>query len=257
MTNPSSQLSVIIIPCFNESKRFDFEQYSQDILASTGLKIVFVNDGSTDDTLAVLNALRDKFPTQVEVFNLLHNLGKAEAVRAGMLHQLNKKVEFNYIGYLDADLSTSIEEWLDITQFLSLHPELVFAFGSRISKVGSMIDRKMYRHLIGRIIATFISNILRLRVYDTQCGAKVFSKSVVEFVFEKPFISKWLFDVEIFARVLSDGSSYNEKNMIEYPLKKWIDKVGSKVKVSYVFKLFIDLWRINRTYPDLKKRTMQ
>jgi len=74
---------------------------------------------------------------------------------------------------IDADLSTPLSEitrLLDITKTKSLD----FVLGSRIKIIGSSIKRKAYRHFFGRIVATFIdSGILKLDIYDTQCGAKI------------------------------------------------------------------------------------
>ncbi len=116
-------------------------------------------------------------------------------------------------------------------------------------KIGSTIKRNTKRFFIGRIIATFISNILDLKVYDTQCGCKIFSKELAAQLFREKFISKWLFDVELFKRMLAIyGKETALEKMIEIPLKKWIDKGDSKVKFSYFFKLWVDLIKINNAY---------
>ena len=82
-------------------------------------------------------------------------------------------------------------------------------------------------------------------MYDTQCGCKVFSKEIAIIAFDKPFISKWLFDVEIFSRILNYyGKEQALQLMEEVPVKKWVDKGESKVKISYFFKLWIDLFAI-------------
>ena len=246
--------SVFVIPCYNEENRMDIDQYSSSLKNNDQIHILFVNDGSSDSTLKVLEKLKVDFNAQIEILNLSNNKGKAEAVRQGVQNALQKNVDIVHIGYFDADLSTSLEEGISLFNQLTQHEQLKFAFGSRISRVGSTIIRKNYRHLVGRFIATIISNILKLRVYDTQCGAKVFTKELAQFVFDKPFISKWLFDVEIFARMLCETSKYSIKNMLEVPLTQWIDTDGSKVKWSYSFKLFIDLFKIWSSYPCLRKR---
>jgi glycosyltransferase involved in cell wall biosynthesis len=245
-----------VIPCYNEAKRLDIGQYSTSLFAFPTLRLLFVNDGSSDDTMKLLLNLREKFPRQVEVLNLKTNKGKANAVRAGMYYEFEKNDELDCIGYLDADLATSIEEGMAISKILFKGKKTDFAFGSRISRVGSHIDRKPFRHLVGRVIATIISNILRLRVYDTQCGAKLFTKEAAKTAFIEPFISKWLFDVEIFARLLCADPKHGEEKMLEIPLKNWIDKEGSKVKITYFFTLFLDLYKIRMKYPMLKKRMM-
>ena len=116
-------------------------------------------------------------------------------------------------------------------------------------RIGSHIERSEKRHYVGRIIATFIDNILKLKVYDTQCGSKLFTKELAELLFKEAFISRWLFDVELFARMINlYGRETALQKMLEIPLDKWINKDGSKVKMSYFFKLLIDLYKIRKKY---------
>ncbi len=236
----------IVVPCYNEAKNFAFDEYYTFIENHSAILICFVNDGSTDDTLAVLKKLKSSFTNLVDIISYEKNKGKAEAVREGFRY-CHKNYNYQNIAYLDADLATTLEECVELSTLLV--GEINFVFGSRIMKIGSTIKRKAKRFLIGRIIATFISNILGLKVYDTQCGCKIFSKDLAVQLFSEKFISKWLFDVELFKRMLAIyGKETALEKMIEIPLKKWIDKGDSKVKFSYFFKLWIDLIKINNAY---------
>jgi hypothetical protein len=137
-----------------------------------------------------------------------------------------------------------------------LQGEILFSFGSRIRKIGSTIERENSRFLIGRVIATFISNILEIKVYDTQCGSKLFTKEISEELFQKEFISRWLFDVEIFYRMIHlFGKEKAINKMLEVPLKLWVEKGDSKVKLTYGFKLWFDLFEISRKYKKITKNT--
>lgn len=234
----------IVIPCYNEEKGLQLEKYNRFIEENKEILICFVNDGSTDNTLEIINGLKNNFPKQIIVHNLPKNKGKAEAIRAGM-HFCNENFHFDYIAYLDADLATSLEECLAMTQYLD--NKITFVFASRIKRIGAVIDRSYYRFFVGRVIATRISHILNLGVYDTQCGCKIFSKELLSVVFKQPFISRWLFDVEIFDRIIKFyGRDKILEKMLEVPLVKWIDAGDSKVKASYFFKLWIDLYQINK-----------
>ena len=236
----------IVVPCYNEAKNFALEEYHSFVEKHSEVLICFVNDGSTDDTLPVLNKLKSSFPNRINIISYKKNRGKAEAVREGFLF-CHKNFNYQNIAYLDADLATTLEECVELST--QLDGEVNFVFGSRIMKIGSTIKRTTKRFLIGRIIATFISKILGLKVYDTQCGCKIFTKDLASQLFREKFISKWLFDVELFKRMLAIyGKEGALKKMIEIPLKKWIDKGDSKVKFSYFFKLWIDLIRINSAY---------
>jgi len=236
----------IVIPCYNEGKRLDVKQISSFLNNQLNVLLCFVDDGSKDNTLEVLNSLKNNFPTSIEVISTEKNGGKAEAVRTGVLHcnaQFNQKI----IAYLDADLATSLEECVQISH--QINSKVLFAFGSRISKIDNKIDRKLYRFFIGRIIATAISNQLGITVYDTQCGCKIIKNKLAKKIFQQKFISKWLFDVELFHRIIAlYGKEKMAKICREIPLKKWIDIGESKVQFTYFFKVWIDLFKIGKTY---------
>ncbi|WP_304197192.1 glycosyltransferase [Flavobacterium alvei] len=243
--------TTVVIPCYNEEKGISNAEYSNFLNNNPEVLICFVNDGSKDNTLAVLTVLKEKHPTQIQILSLEKNAGKAEAVRAGINH-CNLHFQHRYIGYLDADLATTLEEFIELRNYLQ--GEIVFSFGSRIRKIGSIIERENSRFLIGRVVATFISNILDIKVYDTQCGSKLFTREISEQVFEKEFISRWLFDVEIFYRMIHlFGKEKAIKKMIEVPLKLWVEKGDSKVKFTYGFKLWFDLFEIQRKYKKIAK----
>ncbi len=234
----------IIIPCYNEEKGLSKEAYFNFIKHHQDVILCFVDDGSTDKTLEILNSFKKEYPNNVTVVACENNQGKAEAIRTAFAH-CNNTYKYQFIAYLDADLATSLEECYSLTSYFN--ETTSFVFGSRIMKVGSTIERSKSRFLIGRIIATAISNILDLKVYDTQCGCKLFTKELAEIAFKDPFISKWLFDVEIFNRIMVYYGKEDAKNhMLEIPLKRWVDQGDSKVKLTYFFKLWIDLYRINK-----------
>lgn len=240
----------IVIPCYNEEKRLNIARYSSFLKTNKHVLICFVNDGSNDNTLQVLKKIKSNFQNNVAAISMVKNSGKAETVRSGFKHCI-ANYNFQKIAYLDADLATTLEECVEISEHVN--SEIVLAFGSRISKIDTIIDRKKTRHYIGRVIATLISNQLKLNIYDTQCGCKIFNRDLSKEVFSEKFISKWLFDVEIFHRIIK---LYNEDQMSviarEIPLKSWIDYDESKVKMTYFFKLWLDLYQIRKTYRPLK-----
>lgn len=248
---PESLTTCIVVPCYNEGIGISIEEYSNFLDNYTNTPICFVNDGSTDNTMDLLHVLKEKYNNQIHILSLAKNSGKAEAVRAG-INYCNENFDYQIIGYLDADLATTLEEFILVSHYLK--EGIVFCFGSRIRKIGSTIIRENSRFLIGRIIATFISNILDLKVYDTQCGCKVFTKEISTRLFQKPFISKWLFDVELFFRMIQlFGKEKAILKMHEVPLKSWIEKGNSKVKPTYFFKLWLDLYTIKKEYTNISK----
>ena len=179
----------IIVPCYNEATRLPADAFVRYLSERTDVSFCFVNDGSTDQTQAILEQLRARYPNQVSVLSLPQNAGKAGAVRAGMLHCAQVAPPFNYLGYFDADLATPLDAINDLSAVLDKIPALDLVMGSRIKYLGTDIRRDTFRHYAGRIVATFISNILKLPVYDTQCGAKLFRREGVPSLFQEPFIS--------------------------------------------------------------------
>lgn len=240
----------LIIPCYNEAKRFNEEAYKGFMAANPTPHLIFVNDGSKDATLEVLTGLSKTYSDRVQVLNLEHNQGKATAVREGIQHAL-KQESFSTLAYIDADLAVSLEECVALSK--ELKGNVGFVFASRILKIDNTIERKFYRFFIGRIIATIISNLLGVKVYDTQCGCKLFTTEFAQIAFRSPFISRWLFDVEIFFRLIQKyGRPALKKITREIPLNRWVDSEDSRVPFSYGFKIWRDLYRIKKHYNKKK-----
>jgi dolichyl-phosphate beta-glucosyltransferase len=121
--------------------------------------------------------------------------------------------------------------------------------GCRLMRLGANVKRKKIRHYLGRVFATTASILLNLQVYDTQCGAKLYKAVVVPSLFDKPFISRWLFDVELLARYITIfGLEEATKNIYEYPLSSWEDIADSSIKIKDFLKAPLDLWKIKRKY---------
>ncbi|MEJ2005857.1 MAG: glycosyltransferase [Cyclobacteriaceae bacterium] len=244
--SPDNRRLCIVIPCYNESRKLKIARFKSYLADHPRVHLTFVNDGSGDDTLQILTSIKQMIPEQTDVINLEQNSGKAEAVRAGILYALENN-SCESIGYLDADLAVSLEECDLLSK--SINKEIDFCFGSRILRMGSVIERKPTRFLIGRAVATIISQVLQLKVYDTQCGCKLFHADLAQKIFREPFISKWLFDVEIFFRILQlHGRKDAIRKMVEIPLNEWIDQGDSKVKPTYFFRMLYDLLRIRQHY---------
>lgn len=241
----------IVIPCYNEEKRLPVDQFG-DFINKTGISICFVNDGSKDKTIKVLENLKIQHPDKIYVLDLEKNCGKAEAVRQGMLSMAENN-SFSNIGYMDADLATPLNEVTNLLQVFADIPELKLVFGARVKLIGRNIQRTAKRHYFGRLFSTIASLILGLPVYDTQCGAKFFQADSVPALFQKPFISKWLFDIEIIARLRDIvGINKTENYCFEFPLTNWKEIGGSRLKPSDLFKVPFELYKIHRNYPIKK-----
>jgi len=239
---------LLVVPCYNEEKRLDTETFRAFALDSHDISFLFVNDGSRDGTLRLLQSMRDSDPQRFDVLDLERNGGKAEAVRRGILAALDRKPDIT--GFWDADLATPLAQIPGFLQIFDTRPEIEMVFGARVRLLGRDISRHESRHYIGRFGATLISRTLGLAVYDTQCGAKMFrADEVLRGVFGRPFLSRWIFDVEILARYIQlQGRDAVAREVYEYPVTAWREVGGSKVKSTDFIRALRDLWKIRRAY---------
>ncbi len=245
---------LLVVPCFNELDRLPGDSFVRAFNEENGLGMLFVDDGSTDGTLELLRSICDRCTGRAAVLALAGNRGKAEAVRLGMLAGLERRPEF--IGYWDADLSTPLVAIQDFLRVFASRPEIDLIMGSRVRLLGREIERNPLRHYIGRVFATFASLTLGLPVYDTQCGAKLFRvTNGTPHYFTQPFVSRWVFDVEILARMRLYHAGPCNDRVYELALRRWSDVPGSKVKPLDFFLALRDLARIRRRY-FRKDRTM-
>ena len=227
--------SMLVVPCYNEAERLDDEallSLVSDAIPVT--RLLLVDDGSRDATGARLAALARRAPGRIESLSLDHNRGKAEAVRQGLHQALARGA--GVVGYFDADLSTPVAEIRRLLALLEGRADILAVIGARISLLGNDIHRSHTRHYLGRVFATLASLILQARVYDTQCGAKLFRRSPgLEAALRDPFLSRWSFDVELLGRLLVGDAAVPaiaEAQILEVPLRQWRDVPGSKLRFT-------------------------
>ena len=223
----------LVVPCYNEAKRFDPAKFSQALARFPGLQLLLVNDGSSDATEAVITAFASTSAERVRTLSLSHNRGKAEAVRAGLQAAIDSGAV--WLGFWDADLATPFEALEEFSAAAARHPEARALIGSRVRLLGREIDRNPVRHVLGRMFATAASVALDLAVYDTQCGAKIFlSDETLRSALQEPFASRWIFDVELLQRLdagwLRTTGRRATAYLVEVPLLAWQDVRGSSVR---------------------------
>jgi len=240
----------IIVPCYNEEKRLNFNQFYQFSQQNKEYQILFVDDGSTDETLNILKKL--SFSSEnISYINYKKNKGKSYAVRSGVLNILeNNKLENTYIGFLDADLSISTTDIEKLYNTAILNPQLGFIYYMKDKK--HYYTKKYLRYIISNILKIMNEKIYNIKIDDTQCGCKIFKSNVAEIIFKEEFKSKWLFDLEIFLRLIDnydksylDHFSYGIRNIkIKYAEK-------SKIKARIFLQITFDYIKIYRKYNRL------
>jgi dolichyl-phosphate beta-glucosyltransferase len=196
------------------------------------LELVFVDDGSEDDTVALLEAARANEP-RIRVERLPENRGKGAAVRHGMLTARGAlRVT------MDADLSTDLEALPRLIAGLEAGYDVVL--GSRNLPGAVLGSRQPFsRELLGRGFRRLAAKLFAPEVSDFTCGFKGFRAAAAEAVFERTTIDGWAYDVElvVVARLLG-------YRIGEVPVR-WSHASGSKVDVPWaVLEALSDLVRI-------------
>ena len=237
--------TIIVVPCYNESRRLRQDEFLAYVQQNPDVAFLFANDGSRDNTLQMLEELTAKHE-RLLLLDIQPNGGKAEAVRRGMLHAV-QQYNPQYVAFWDADLATPLSEISAMVEWADRGFDIVM--GLRLMRLGAKVKRKTMRHYLGRCFATAASMMLKLPVYDTQCGAKLFRSDVVKAIFDEQFITRWLFDVELLARYKQHyGVEQATQKIYEFPLFQWQDIDGSQLKSRDFFKAPMELMKIRSKY---------
>jgi len=245
--------ATVVVPCYNEASRLDQAAFIA-LAGKPGIRLLFVDDGSKDDTSKVIEALAGKAKT-IDFLVLPQNGGKGEAVRQGMRVALDRGAKV--VGYFDADLSTPIDECVRLVSELD-DPKLQVIIGSRVAMLGTRIDRQTLRHYASRGFATAASIVLQCAIYDTQCGAKYFRASpALDAAIAEGFTSRWAFDVELLGRLMigKPGVPGLPLDVIkEVPLLQWTHVAGSKLHPAAMFRAAAQLGKIGWVLEEARRQ---
>ena len=235
----------IVIPCYNEENRIDLEAYKEFLNSNSDYFILFVDDGSVDETKVVLSEFCSP-RSNAEVITLKKNQGKAEAVRSGIQYLLT--INCQIIGFLDADLATPFSEAKRLIFELERNDKLLMVMGSRLNNIlGGNIHRSFFRKISSFILSLLFKMATNIIARDTQCGAKFFKSEELGFVFTDPFLTKWLFDIEILHRI--NASSYDlYTECREIPIYYWRDMGDSKIGWRDIILIMRELNVIRKNY---------
>lgn len=241
MSHPGTKVAMVV-PCFNEYKRFNLDYWGKLLELLPQIEWHFVDDGSTDKTAGLLETLQKYSNTKVIKND--RNKGKAEAIRQGMNAVLHNNSKTDFIGYVDSDgafSGTDIEKLINIAIKENMNSEIRDVWiSSRVGLAGRAISRKSSRHYLGRLVATFITFGWRGAPYDTQSGFKIFVNSPqFQDSLRMKFRTRWFFDIEMLNRIAIRKSA--SLNIWEEPLLSWVDVSGSHIKARQYFQIIKDL----------------
>ncbi len=217
----------LIIPVYNEAQRLKPAlQLLSHYLASLNksYELLFVDDGSTDDTATILKHYESTHPA-TQVIQLSQNLGKGGAVRAGMLAATGALRAF-----LDVDMATPPAELNKLFNTLEQGAEV--AIGSRINEQGvdvRLVGRKpqsFSRRVLGKLFRLIATRPFLGNIRDSQCGAKAFTAQAAQQIFPLQQINRWAFDIEILYLAKKLGLK-----IVEVPVD-WSARDNSKLQPS-------------------------
>lgn len=242
---PDFQMTVIV-PCYNEAKRFDLNYWEYIVGATQEIRWIFVDDGSSDHTSELLSAI----PGGVKVKRLSNNLGKAEALRWGFQEAILHESEV--IGFIDADQSFDRDEVVQIckkfkqkTEWTSSNQNYMAVFMSRsflLNEVETFYGA--FRKYFGTLVSKIYSAIWSELPPDTQCGFKFFiSDNTLALAMSTAFANSWFFEIETMMRIRI--ALDNPLVIKVVPLRYWIQVEGSSTDKSNTLN---SAWQIVRTF---------
>lgn len=182
----------IIIPVYNEEKRIPnnidkiFNFFNK--LSEHKIEIIFVNDGSTDNTKKILEDYKNKYDFQIVEYST--NRGKGYAVKQGVM-----AANGDWVVFFDIDLATPLEEFHNLLRHIDAENHVIIG-SRRLQESQIKKSESRIRTFLGHGF-TKISNILVPGITDFTCGFKCFSKNAAKTIFSLSQIHRWGFDTEI------------------------------------------------------------
>ncbi len=242
---------IVVVPCFNEQYRFKLNYYKQ-LISIENTFWIFVNDGSTDNTLKLIK----KLASAKNVAYLSHgrNIGKSNSIRLGIEYALGNISNIKWIGFLDADGAFSVED-VRTNLNLAMNKNMRFydaIYSSRVKLSGRTINRNHLRHIFSRVVISFFGIIWKNIPYDTQSGFKLYRYNFdLKSLFTEPFNTRWFVDIEFTLRYIELKQS--ALKVWEQPVLSWSDVAGSKVNKTQIFRLMTEIIFIYRKIFRLRK----
>jgi dolichyl-phosphate beta-glucosyltransferase len=221
MRPPSNRPNIsVVVPCLNEegNLRGLVERISA-ALKETDFEIILVDDGSTDNSILILEQFLKKNKIKNKIIKLKSNLGKGAALKAGVL-----KCDYAWILTCDLDMSVTLHEIIKWQKKKYINDKCNIYFGSRKHK-DSIVNAKIYRVILGNFFRFIVKMLLKIKMYDTQCGYKLYKNKIAKKIFKKLKTNKFEHDLEI----ILNAKQFNYF-IKELPVK-WTHKPNSKLNI--------------------------
>lgn len=233
----------VIIPAYNEEARLGamLEAYAGYFVPRYGddVELIVVANGCRDRTPEIAKQWAERH-AQIKVIVEPASIGKGGAIMLGM-----REARGEWIGFVDADLSTPPENFEDLVRQIR---DAGLIVASRWIKGAQVSPRQpLKRRIASRVFNALVRWLFRLNIHDTQCGAKLMTRAVRDAVLPKLGITRWAFDVDLLFQVRRSGY-----RIIEHPTV-WHDAPGSQLKVLRAsVEMLLAIVRLRLLYSPLR-----
>ncbi len=236
----------IIIPAYNEEKRIgrtleSYSKFYENLKKKKRLdfEILVVLNACRDNTLKVVKSVQKKHKN-IRFLDFVRG-GKGFAVVEGFKDTLKRKNSL--IGFVDADMATSPESFYDLALKLDGYDGAIASRGLKDSIVTTSFKRK----LTNRGFNFLVRIVLHLPYKDTQCGAKIFRRGLIEEIVKDIGLTEWAFDIDLLYRINKGGFKIREVPTV------WEDKAGSKIQViKSTIQMIASIIRLRLMYSPFK-----
>lgn len=226
----------LVIPAFNEAARLatGFERLAPTLEQwhPENTEIVFVDDGSTDGTLAAIATVYGHLP-HLKVIQQPFNKGKGAAVRLGWA-----SAKGAHVLTVDADMAIDPRHLPTVDAALS---RVAIAAGSRAERGTIRYDGTL-RTVAGSLFHRVVTHYTGTTVRDTQCGCKGFQLATARLLGMLGMIEGFGYDAELFYLARQIGAA------VETVPVTWQDVHGSTVQARGIRSLLSDLRDIPRRH---------
>jgi dolichyl-phosphate beta-glucosyltransferase len=241
----------LVVPCYRESSRITgfLPGLCEKLDELGGCHVLVVEDGSGLEEQrrmnGIVSGLKTKHPALCDLLALEDNLGKGGAVYAGWA----RHDDAEWLAFVDADGSISATEVCRLIRLArDRGPQGGAIFASRVLMLGRSVRRHFHRHIIGRIYATLVSELLNIQVYDSQCGFKLIPRQAYENVASHLTVLGFAFDVQLMVALVDSGCAVTEAPV------DWHETAGGKVRLlSDSLRMFGEVLRIRRERRSWKR----
>jgi len=202
-------------------------------------RVVFVDDGSVDNSFELLTRYQHKAAVHVQVMSQSKNRGKGAALENAVA---GHAVHTTYIAFTDVDLPYGLEALEDMYWYMNKEEGAHMIVGDRTKSKDHAEQYVWYRYIIAKIFRLFLPKVVR-NVPDTQCGIKVFRRDIAKHLFSLLRTHRWVFDIELILAAIEHG----------YSIHRWAVRIesgkksgDSTIALRDVWRVFQDMYRIRR-----------